>query len=315
LVTSHDVGLAVPDWPNTFGYNMFLFPISKWVGGVFFEHTHRLWGAAVGFLTILLMLALLYWDERSWMKKLGYLALGAVILQGFLGGLRVTLLKDQIGIFHACLAQTFFVLIGLIALFTSRWWFEDQTSAEKVDQRWPWLVLVICGLVYLQLIFGATMRHAHRGLAISDFPLAYGRIWPRIDRQTLSEINEARYVAGELDTTATQIRLQLAHRIVALLILISVVFCAFSSFVHRDVSLLKRGALIWLALVVIQIVLGATTIWSKKAADIATAHVAFGALILLIGAFLAAMGFKIRRSDKEKTMDRPALKSGLSSSV
>ena len=113
LVTSHGVGLAVPDWPNTFGYNMFLFPMSKWVGGVFFEHTHRLWGSLIGFLTILLVIFLVRWEERLWLRRLGYLGLAAVILQGVLGGLRVTMMKDQIGIFHACLAQTFFCSDGI----------------------------------------------------------------------------------------------------------------------------------------------------------------------------------------------------------
>src|SRR5437867_1922586 len=122
MVTSKGVGLAVPDWPTTFGYNMFLFPASKWIGGIFFEHTHRLIASTVGFLTIILAAWLWLVDPRRWVRILGLAAIGAVILQGVLGGLRVTMLKDEIGIFHACLAQAFFALIVVIALVTSRSW-------------------------------------------------------------------------------------------------------------------------------------------------------------------------------------------------
>src|SRR5947208_5426183 len=120
MVTSKGVGLAVPDWPTTFGYNMFLFPVSKWIGGIFFEHTHRLIASAVGFLTIILAIWLWRGEPRKWVRCLGIIALCAVILQGVLGGLRVTMLKDEIGIFHACLAQAFLGLFVLIALTTSR---------------------------------------------------------------------------------------------------------------------------------------------------------------------------------------------------
>src|SRR5213083_2412447 len=105
MVTSKGVGLAVPDWPTTFGYNMFLFPVSKWIGGVLFEHTHRLIASTVGLLTIILRIWLWRTEDRRAVKMLGLIAVAGVIFQGILGGLRVTMLKDQIGIFHACLAQ------------------------------------------------------------------------------------------------------------------------------------------------------------------------------------------------------------------
>src|SRR5437016_12475951 len=122
MVTSKGVGLAVPDWPTTFGYNMFLFPVSKWIGGVLFEHTHRLIASTVGFLTIILAIWIWRTEDRQSVKTLGLLAVAAVILQGILGGLRVTMLKDQIGIFHACLAQAFLGLIVLIAIVTTNFW-------------------------------------------------------------------------------------------------------------------------------------------------------------------------------------------------
>ena len=122
MVTSKGVGLAVPDWPTTFGYNMFLFPVSKWIGGIFFEHIHRLVASAVGFFTIILAVWLWLRENQRWLHYLGFSALGLVILQGVLGGLRVTLLKDEIGIFHACLAQLFLGLLVIIAVATSRLW-------------------------------------------------------------------------------------------------------------------------------------------------------------------------------------------------
>src|SRR5438270_3447759 len=107
MVTSKNAGLAVPDWPTTFGYNMFLFPASKWVGGILFEHTHRLIASTVGLLTLILAGWLWRTEPRPWVRLLVLTAVAAVISQGVLGGIRVNLLKDEIGTFHACLAQAF----------------------------------------------------------------------------------------------------------------------------------------------------------------------------------------------------------------
>jgi cytochrome c oxidase assembly protein subunit 15 len=119
LVTSHEAGLAVPDWPTSYGYNMFLFPMRFWQCNIFYEHTHRLLASFVGLLTSILAVWLWLRESRSWLRWLGVSAFLAILLQGLLGGLRVTLLKDEIGIFHAALAQSFFVLVTLIALFGS----------------------------------------------------------------------------------------------------------------------------------------------------------------------------------------------------
>src|SRR5437868_15091085 len=100
MVTSKGVGLAVPDWPTTFGYNMFLFPASKWIGGIFFEHTHRLIASTVGFLTIILAASLWFLDRRRWVRILGIAAVGAGIVQGVLGGFRVRVLIVVVVLFH-----------------------------------------------------------------------------------------------------------------------------------------------------------------------------------------------------------------------
>ena len=122
LVTSHEAGMAVPDWPNSFGYNMFLFPVSRWVGGVFFEHTHRLIASGVGLVTIALCVALFVIEDRRWVKTLGIIAVAAVVVQGVLGGLRVAENNPLLGLFHGCLAQSFFALMATIGLVTSRFW-------------------------------------------------------------------------------------------------------------------------------------------------------------------------------------------------
>ena len=122
MVTSKDVGLAVPDWPTTFGYNMFLFPVSKWVGGIFFEHTHRLMAFAGRISHDHPRGVALAREDRRWVRSLGVIAVVGVILQGILGGLRVTMMKDEIGIFHACLAQAFLGLLVFIALATTKFW-------------------------------------------------------------------------------------------------------------------------------------------------------------------------------------------------
>jgi len=160
LVTSTGSGLAVPDWPTTFGYNMFLYPWSQMVGGIFYEHSHRLFGSLVGFLTVLLTVSLWYSESRSWLRKLGLIALGAVILQGVLGGLRVVLLQQTLAIIHACFAQAFFALAASLVLFTSAEWRTPIKKKKAEDaNRIERLGVSTAGFVYLQLIFGAILRH------------------------------------------------------------------------------------------------------------------------------------------------------------
>jgi len=160
LVTSMGAGLAVPDWPTTFGYNMFTYPWSKMVGGIFYEHSHRLFGSLVGFLTILLAISLWKLESRQWLRWLGVVALGAVIFQGALGGLRVVLLQQTLAIIHACFAQAFFALAASIALFTSpEWSGRPKTKLSTDAGRIQRLGLFTIGFLLLQLILGSIVRH------------------------------------------------------------------------------------------------------------------------------------------------------------
>jgi cytochrome c oxidase assembly protein subunit 15 len=358
LVTSHGAGMAVPDWPNTYGYNMFLFPLSHWVGGILYEHSHRLVAALVGFLTTILAAWLWARETRKtarWaglaailgvlllmgIRKMpvyialaslapmaigwsfyqiqrqpgslrwwGVMAFAAVILQGVLGGLRVVLFKDQIGVVHATLAQLFFVLVCLIALFTTKWWRNSipsglagrESSATGLNRALLLTTLLMLG----QLMLGATMRHQHAGLAIPDFPLAYGKIWPAMDNQSVLHYNQQRMEVIETNPiTPFQIGLQMAHRLVGLLILCAAAFCAWSSLsrLGRNHPVSKLS-LCWLGLVLLQGVLGAATIWSNKAADIATGHVITGALCLCTGTLLTVISSRLAPS--RVAVGRPA---------
>ena len=290
MVTSKGVGLAVPDWPTTFGYNMFLFPVSQWVGGIFFEHTHRLIASLIGLLTIVLAVWLWRAESRKWLRVLGIVALGAVILQGVLGGLRVTMLQDEIGIFHACLAQAFLALLVLIAVATSRAWSEAVPRTFRSSSLW--LPVVTVSLIYLQLGLGATMRHQHRDLAILDFPAAYGQIIPDLSAERLALINQAREVRALSEVTPAQILLQLAHRFGSFLISVGVITSWFALRGHEGE--LRTLSTLWVILLAGQITLGAWTIWSNKAADIATAHVAVGATMLALGIGIWALAYRMR---------------------
>jgi heme a synthase len=324
LVTSHEAGMSVPDWPTSYGYNMFALPIKFWNGGAFFEHTHRLLASAVGLMTTLLAVWLWLKDSRPWMHWLGVIAFLGVVAQGVLGGLRVRWHMDSLGIYHGTIAQLFFVLTCAIALFTSRWWAnlspvaaaydrrqDPEMNATVADRRYKnlrWLVLATTILIFIQLIIAAAMRHQHAGLAISDFPLAYGKLWPDTSVAAVARYNAQRVsVNAENPITAFQIELQMAHRIVALAILICVGIAAFCSRRWRSAeqatappthggSYESTGAVrlsrSWLALTLLQVGLGAATIWTNKAADVATAHVLVGALILAVGALWCVIAFR-----------------------
>jgi heme a synthase len=327
MVTSKNVGLAVPDWPTTFGYNMFLFPISKWVGGILFEHTHRLMGSLVGLLTIILAVWLWLREERRWVRNLGVIAVIGVILQGILGGLRVTMMKDQIGIFHAGVAQAFLGLLVFIALVTTKFWRSVANGAPAVeggvpatpaldyrgqipgskDLAFPLLIrlariktfaIAITVAIYVQLALGATMRHQHRDLSILDFPTANGAWIPDTSAAALAKINAWRDARALSEVSAFQIWLQMVHRFLALIIAIAIVaFCARVLRETRDFVALKRLSVLWIGLVIGQITLGAWVIWSNKAADVATAHVALGAVMLSFGVSISAICWRISGRD------------------
>jgi heme a synthase len=265
LVTSTGSGLAVPDWPLSFGH---VFP--RMVGGVLYEHGHRMVAATVGFATLLLTIAVWRIEQRRSVRMLALAAVGTVIAQGLLGGLTVILLLPPVvSVAHACLAQAFLCLTVALAVTTNPHWETIQPIAR--DQEAPPLALLTrataCA-VYLQLVLGAIMRHTGAGLAIPDFPLAFGRFVPPFDHPGVA--------------------IHFAHRIGAVVVVALVTWTAAAvcSRVVREPRLL-RPALAAVGLAVVQVSLGALTVWSRKAVLPTTAHVAVGAALLATTFLLA----------------------------
>ena len=247
----------------------------------------------------------------------GMLAYSMVIVQGVFGGLRVTQINTQFGIFHGTLAQVFLLVLGALALFNSRWWKQTPT-AENESERVPRLVrthfFYASILIFLQLVLGATMRHQHAGLPIWDFPAAHGQVWPNTSEAHMADYNKKRdalhaqlvedglaidknnqpqlFLKRFPDITAKHIHLHMSHRVLAVIILLFVIGTVFVA--HRRLGAghaLSKISLVWLGLTLAQATLGALTVLQYKPATIATLHVLCGALTLLTG----AMGTLISR--------------------
>jgi cytochrome c oxidase assembly protein subunit 15 len=275
MVTSTNSGLSVPDWPTTYGYSMFTFPASKMVGGIFYEHGHRLIASTVGVLTIGLVVWLWRVDPRRWMRRLGLVALVAVILQGVLGGLTVRyFLPAPISIGHAGLAQLFFGLTVGLALFTSASW-RRPAAAPVDDARLRRRMAILTSLVYVQILLGATMRHIGAGLAIPDFPLSFGRIVPPI--------------------WSAQIAVHFAHRLGALAVTLMVLMNAGYIWArHANRPELTRPAWMLVVAVAAQVALGAIVVLSAKQPIVNTLHVATGAMVLVTSLFITLRAFRVR---------------------
>ena len=290
LVTSTGSGLSVPDWPNTYGHFMFAFPLDQMVGGIVFEHTHRMIASAVGFLTIILALWLWKREDRPWVRKLGFTAVALVVAQGLLGGLTVLLLlPPAVSVAHAALAQSFFAVVASIALFTSEWWrgFPRRPVAPGSRRSIVALTAMTAGAVFIQLLIGALMRHTDSGLAVPDFPLAYGQFVPSLSGEAVAGYNEQLLrsgirIAADDPVTAPQILLHMIHRFWAVIVLLLALWSSWRlAFEGSSSSRFPRFAGLIALLVLLQCLLGALTVLSGKAVLIATAHVAAGALLLV----------------------------------
>ncbi len=271
LVTSTGAGLSVPDWPLSYGM---IFP--PMVGNVLYEHGHRMIATAVGLMTIVLAIWLQRREARPRVRRLGWLALAAVVLQGVLGGITVLLmLPPAVSIAHACLGQTFFCIVVAIALLTSPSWQAAPTPCPLAGNGTTRaLAVASAAAVFLQLVLGALMRHTGAGLAIPDYPLAFGRLVPQF--------------------TTLGIAVHFAHRTFALVV--AACIAATTIRIVRQQSAqpeLWQPAILLAGLVVTQIALGAFTIWSAKAVVPTTLHVLGGALILATSLVLAMRSFHL----------------------
>ena len=372
LVTSHDAGLSVPDWPTSYGWNMFTFPPSMWVANIFYEHGHRLIASTVGFLTIILATWLWLADARPWLKWFGAAALGAIIAQGVLGGLTVLFfLPAAVSTAHAALAEIFLCMTVAIALFTSPRWMEGYGTAEAapygaepddaaLDDAVPYsaenplvvslsnhepnhssfdrpvparrlilrqaqderrvegpvlskrlilrqaqdeprveglrtseciddvtlrrLATATTALIFLQILIGAAMRHTGAGLAIPDFPWMFGHVVP--------------------DHWNGRIAVHFTHRAGALIVTLGIgILSAYVWSHHRGRRELAQPAALIVALVVIQVTLGALTVLTRRDIWINSLHVVCGALVLTTSLVLTLRSWRARFARAEVRLE------------
>lgn len=311
LVTSTGSGLAVPDWPTTYGRFMFAFPLSDMVGGIFYEHGHRLVASLVGLLTLTLAVWLWRTEQRRWVRRLGWVALAVVIGQGLLGGITVLyLLPTPISVFHATLAQTFFLMVILLVYATSGEFFgatgepAPTFGDSQGIRRW---ITVSVGLIYVQLVLGAIMRHTGSGLAFLDFPLSGGYLVPTFEASLLEAVNGQRMALELSVVTQGQLLINFAHRLGALAVSVAVVGTVTKTWrlagFHPG---LKRQSAALLAVLVLQIALGAGTVLSGRQALVTSGHVVTGAVLLGLG-FLYALRVYHFYPPKPEPVSRPAL--------
>jgi len=237
------------------------------VGGIFYEHGHRMVATFVGLLTTILALWLWRAEPRRWMRRLGAAALTMVIAQGVLGGITVLfLLPTPVSVSHATLAQTFFCVTVLLAFATSREWKDTTPQPDEAGPPLRFVAGAATLAIYLQLILGATVRHTGAALAIPDFPLAFGAWIPPIE--------------------SLPVAIHFAHRVFALVVTGAVSWLVARIWkTHRHDPRFTRPALLLAALLLLQILLGGTIVWTARSVLPATAHVANGALLLGIAWF------------------------------
>lgn len=256
-VTSTGSGLAVPDWPLSFGQ---VFP--PMVGGVLYEHGHRMIAGVVLALTVVLTVWLFRAKERPGLRRLGVAALVVIVAQALLGGLTVLLrLPSLVSVSHAGLAQIFFCIVVSIAVMTSSAWRETSSSRAADTTRFRRLALVTTGVIYVQILIGALMRHTGAGLAIPDFPLSYGRLVPPYFSQP--------------------ILIHYAHRVGAVVVSLSTIWLLVEIIKNRrGAPQFVRPGSVLTTLLIAQILFGALTIWTRRAVIPTTVHVGIGAAVL-----------------------------------
>lgn len=259
LVTSTGSGLAVPDWPLSYGQ---YFP--PMVGGIFFEHGHRMVAGTVGLLTFALATWLWFGDSRRWVRNMGLAAVVAVLTQAALGGITVLfLLPTPVSVGHAGLAMAFFALVSSIALVTGPGWFRVEPAKDATERpTLPRAALIAAVAVYVQILLGATVRHTGSGLACPDFPLCNGQLFPAL--------------------SSAGIGFQLLHRVGALVVAALVLWVVWRvRSEHPNLAELQGPTMVAFCLLVLQVLLGALTVWTGLAVTPTTTHVATGALLLV----------------------------------
>jgi cytochrome c oxidase assembly protein subunit 15 len=261
MVTSTGSGLAVPDWPLSYGMVM-----PPMVGGIFYEHGHRMIAATVGLLTVIQAIWLQLREPKRVARILGWCSVAAVIAQGVLGGVTVLLLlPHSVSIAHAALAEIFFCLNTSIAFFTSRW-FRASRTMEKGDAP-VGLTSSLVLVIYVQILIGATMRHLGAGLAIPDFPMSFGHLVPPF--------------------TSLEIAVNFAHRAGGVCVAALVIYTAIRLRRFEASHPLRQLSNLLVTVVLIQVALGGYVVWSGKQPVISSVHVMTGAATLALSLLTA----------------------------
>ncbi|VAX35024.1 Heme A synthase, cytochrome oxidase biogenesis protein Cox15-CtaA [hydrothermal vent metagenome] len=286
MVKSTNSGLSVPDWPLSYGM---LFP--PMVGGVFYEHGHRMIATVVGFFMLCLALWIGFQENRKWVKGLSFFSLFLVILQGVLGGITVLyFLPDPISIAHGVMAQIFFVLTIIIAYSFSKERKEREENLESTPNIYAnflKLCIAFIILIFIQLFVAAIVRHTESGLAIPDFPKMGGYWIPLFNESMLLNINDWRFDYNLDDVTIGQVLIHFLHRFIALIICILMIPLNKIGLKYYSNNPKMRKTIYWLdGLVVFQILLGIGTIYTAKEPWTTSFHVAIGAAILGIAVLL-----------------------------
>jgi len=284
LVTTYDAGMAVPDWPGTYGYNLLLYPWQTWIGGpwdLFIEHGHRLLGTTAGLLAIALLATVLIADRRPWLIAAVAGALVLVIVQGVLGGARVLFDERLVAMVHGCIGPLFFAYMAALVVSTSRWWQAAPQIHSADGQRLTRAAWIGVGLAYFQLLLGAIVRHV---------PLAAS---PQVFRAAL-----------------------VLHLVVAAVLAVQVSWTAWQACSTREVRGLRWQGWALCLLVAVQVLLGVGTyvakyswpawlgdyqfaaqyvIQEKSLAQslMTTGHVANGSLTLFVSVVLAMRAARV----------------------
>ncbi len=274
LVTSTGSAMAVPDWPLAFGH---LIP-RQWSTGVPFEYGHRVVAGTVAILTLVLALWTWMAERRAWVRYTALAAFGLVVIQAVLGGITVLFdLPLPIAVAHAATGQAFFCVMVAMALFTNAEWEVGPPAARAPrDGALAPLAAATAVIIYLQILIGAVMRHMHAGLAIPDFPLAFGHLVP--------------------PTFSVPIAINFAHRCGAVVVSAMILWTVARTLrLYGEVPGLRRPALGLLVLLALQLSLGAATVLSMRAVIPTTSHVAVGAAVLATAVALALRAAHLER--------------------
>lgn len=267
MVTSTNSGLAVPDWPTTYGQNMFLYPLSEMKGGIFYEHGHRLFASLIGFLA-LVNAVLLGGRRPGAIRWLSFAALLLVVVQGVLGGLTVRMkLPMPVSAAHGGTAQLFFLSTLLLATWASQSW-KNSARPLRFDWAAPGVKASLAFLVagYAQILVGAVMRHSYAGLAIPTFPLAFGGWIPTFWNFGLVT--------------------HFIHTRILPLALVIFLLAALKPTWNAKARLIRFSSRLLALLFLLQVTLGASVIWTHKTPLIASLHLATGAALLACALFL-----------------------------